>query len=443
MVLLPVCLFALLQIASGQNRRRVNVHVTFGDLEPCEAPPSGTCADFSITEDQVTDSLAKFREGSLKTSSPINYYGEWWKNFGTAEPIPGDFCVDGGDGANQTSTLQAYNGVDYTLAHNGQWIMGTYSTPAADCENYCSAVGGTTPPHMGTDFDIRYTPSFSLMPSSKNRQDISNSVGYAVDGVVIFSPFTFIRTVAAYDETLDTCGGHPAGGEYHYHGFSPCIHDEKGDQTGASISHSEIYGWAFDGFPIYGPYGYEDGNDASSLVVRVTGGYACTSNSSPCTTDAEKAIPENWAYSPSNEGMLDDCNGRWTKTPQFPNGMYVYVLNVQANGSPDFPGVPYCYQQASTQTSTSTTTVTTTTVTTTTVTTTTVSAVPTTTVTTTVAPTDPSCSAVDGIFGGNQWTDQRCSNRCGDASNCHLKCQQKCNDQCACNSRRLVASILV
>ena len=31
-------------------------------------------------------------------------------------------------------------------------------------------------------------------------------------------------------------------------------------------------------------------------------------------------------------------------TPEFPDGMYYYVLNANAAGTPDFPGVPYCVQ---------------------------------------------------------------------------------------------------
>merc|ERR1712228_980056 len=64
-----------------------------------------------------------------------------------------------------------------------------------------------------------------------------------------------------------------------------------------------------------------------------------------CTTDAERAVATNWAYDSStdtNAGKLDECNGRWTVTPEFPSGMYVYALNVDASGKPDFPGVPYC-----------------------------------------------------------------------------------------------------
>ena len=43
---------------------------------------------------------------------------------------------------------------------------------------------------------------------------------------------------------------HPANSEYHYHGYTPCLHGEVFATSGTA--HSKIYGWAFDGFPIYG-----------------------------------------------------------------------------------------------------------------------------------------------------------------------------------------------
>merc|ERR1712151_1126760 len=69
----------------------------------------------------------------------------------------------------------------------------------------------------------------------------------------------------------------------------------------------------------------------------------------------EKQTAGNWAYSSDNDGHLDDCNGRWTKTPEFPNGMYVYVLNVDSDGNVAFPGVPYCLQSGSDSSSSATT----------------------------------------------------------------------------------------
>eukprot|EP00930_Biecheleria_cincta_P038500 TRINITY_DN2643_c0_g1_i2.p1 TRINITY_DN2643_c0_g1~~TRINITY_DN2643_c0_g1_i2.p1 ORF type:complete len:439 (-),score=31.54 TRINITY_DN2643_c0_g1_i2:158-1393(-) len=324
-----------------------NVHVSFGDVASCVAP---ACADFTISQSEVTASLSGFTTyngGTIATPS-INYYGTWWKtNVGTSATVAADFCTSGA-GASQTATPTTFSGVTFT-ASNNQYTLGSYSVPSHDCENYCSAAGGTTPPLMETTFTQSYSKTFSMALSTKSRADVSNNVGWAVNGVYIYSPFTGISTVAPYDETLDTCNGHPANGQYHYHGFSPCLHSETAVQTGSSIPHSKIYGWAYDGFPIYGPYGYSDGSDSSSTVTRVTSGYACTSNGAACTTDAQKAVTANWAFASSN-GMLDDCNGRWTKTPEFPNGMYVYVLNINAAGSPEFPGVPYCTQSTSTGT---------------------------------------------------------------------------------------------
>ena len=129
------------------------------------------------------------------------------------------------------------------------------------------------------------------------------------DGVVIFSPFTGASTVAAYDEQLDTCAGHPANSVYHYHGYSPCLH---GEVFADATTHSKIYGWAFDGFPIYGPFGYTNATDTTSAITRITGSYECTDSGTTCTTNAQKAVTAtaNWAYS-SCAGHLDDCNGRY------------------------------------------------------------------------------------------------------------------------------------
>lgn len=316
--------------------------MNFGDVSSCTAPK---CDAFGVTAKHVAKSLKGFtkHKGRSLVTETVQYYGNWWKStVGVGQEVPENFCISGA-GAGQTSVSKSFTGVTFT-AGSGSYTLESASTPHHDVENYCSAEGSHTPPLIGTDFESLFSKTFAMAPSSRSRADISNEVGYAVNGVVIFSPFTGIGTVAAYDETLDTCNGHPAGGKYHYHGFSSCLHSESGLQTGSAVAHSKIYGWAFDGFPIYGPYGYSDGNDISSTIVRVTGGYICDA----CATNGQKAVKSNWVYDGS--GMLDDCNGRWTKTPEFPDGMYVYVLNIQSNGSPDFPGVPYCYQSTTTGT---------------------------------------------------------------------------------------------
>lgn len=80
-------------------------------------------------------------------------------------------------------------------------------------------------------------------------------VGMALNGVVFFNPFEMagLNAVEGYDEVwLDACCGHPQQtGVYHYHKYPTCVKSPFKD-TGAG--HSPIIGFAFDGFPVYGPY---------------------------------------------------------------------------------------------------------------------------------------------------------------------------------------------
>ena len=84
-------------------------------------------------------------------------------------------------------------------------------------------------------------------------------------------------------QTFDACIGHqPGNGTYHHHANPVCLRAQLGDnielvrstrsgdiykEKPAPWAHSPILGWAFDGFPIYGPYGYSDSKDAKSAVV--------------------------------------------------------------------------------------------------------------------------------------------------------------------------------
>ena len=50
---------------------------------------------------------------------------------------------------------------------------------------------------------------------------------------------------------LDECWGHPYSAQYHYHGYSwKCF-----PNTGSTREHSPLFGYALDGFGIYGPRG--------------------------------------------------------------------------------------------------------------------------------------------------------------------------------------------
>ena len=38
-----------------------------------------------------------------------------------------------------------------------------------------------------------------------------------------------------------------------------------------------------------------------------------------------------------NNGDLDEHNGRFAKTPEFPDGVYAYYATIDVNGNPEFP----------------------------------------------------------------------------------------------------------
>ena len=88
-------------------------------------------------------------------------------------------------------------------------------------------------------------------------------IGTAINGVVFFNPFEAggMNAVEGYSEVwLDSCCGHPSPtGMYHYHKYPSCVKSPFSDD---GKQHSPIIGFAFDGFPVYGPW------EASSLMAK-------------------------------------------------------------------------------------------------------------------------------------------------------------------------------
>jgi hypothetical protein len=75
-------------------------------------------------------------------------------------------------------------------------------------------------------------------------------IGIALNGVVFFNPFDAGSQDAS--SLMDSCCGHPnQDGLYHYHKYPICLNSPWSDQ---GTAHSPLIGFAFDGFPIYGPY---------------------------------------------------------------------------------------------------------------------------------------------------------------------------------------------
>ena len=92
--------------------------------------------------------------------------------------------------------------------------------------------------------------------------------------------------------------------------------------------HSPIIGWAYDGNPIYGAYGYTDKEDPNTQQKLLTSGYKLnTSNvfNRPIGF-SDGFFVEDYEY--TNSGDLDQNNGRFGKTPEFPNGVYAYFAPI-------------------------------------------------------------------------------------------------------------------
>ncbi|MFM7540015.1 MAG: YHYH protein, partial [Planctomycetota bacterium] len=87
--------------------------------------------------------------------------------------------------------------------------------------------------------------------TNSNRALPMGPIGVATNGVVFFNPFDHIANADAVWR-LDRCCGHPGPGqEYHYHKYPVCLNTPWLDD---GARHSPLIGFAFDGYPVYGPY---------------------------------------------------------------------------------------------------------------------------------------------------------------------------------------------
>lgn len=122
-------------------------------------------------------------------------------------------------------------------------------------------------------------------------------------------------------------------GEYHYHG-TPWEFIKKMEGKGM-----KQVGWAADGFPIYYKYGYKDATDSNSEIVELISSYQLKKGKRP--GNGVKVPDGNYdgTYVRDFEyieglGTLDKANGRFGVTPEFPEGIYYYVI------TDDFPSLP-------------------------------------------------------------------------------------------------------
>ena len=153
-----------------------------------------------------------------------------------------------------------------------------------------------------------------------------------------------------------TLGAHPQmQGAYHSHDKPYRLYAAT-----PTSQHSPIIGFAFDGYPVYGPYGYSLPLDATSAVTRMKSGYSLrnitTRTTLPYGVAASQTGPavsttyplgtycEDYEWLASNGGDLDKYNGRFCVTPEYPAGTYAYFVTIDAAGAAQFPyyiGIEY------------------------------------------------------------------------------------------------------
>ena len=123
-------------------------------------------------------------------------------------------------------------------------------------------------------------------------------------------------------------------GAYHYHGLPTGLLAHF-----AGAKTPVLVGWAADGFPIYGPYGYSDANARNSPLTKLRASWRVKSgarNGGP-GGNHDGSFVQDYEYVPGL-GNLDECNGRSGVTPEFPAGTYYYVL------TDSFPYIPRCFK---------------------------------------------------------------------------------------------------
>ncbi len=144
------------------------------------------------------------------------------------------------------------------------------------------------------DYSIPTVPTKAESPTDASL----GTIGVMISGAALFNPYegdgstvamasNFTVKNAKGEEVafLDSCNGHPTPmGQYHYHALPKCVTSQV-DTVGGP---SHIIGVAFDGYLIYGD------RDANGAVVT--------------------------------KDQLDACNGITSPTPEFPDGVYHYVL---------------------------------------------------------------------------------------------------------------------
>ena len=167
---------------------------------------------------------------------------------------------------------------------------------------------------------------------------------------------------------FDCSKGHPAMGNYHHHQNPSAfkldidvisdicnLYDAEGLYAINETQHSPLIGFAYDGFPIYGAYGYSN-VDGSGGIARMNSSYQLRDitvrNTHADGTSVDQGPDMDGDYflgyfredyefvtHPGEGDFLDVHNGRFSITPEYPDGTYAYFATVDENWNSTYPYV--------------------------------------------------------------------------------------------------------
>ena len=221
----------------------------------------------AFTEDDVLLGSTGF---SFRIAEPVTYFpnGIFYIDFGTDAAefgpfVPGQYYLSPEDIKVQRNYLIKWNQSDATNSpgeHHTDGHPMQFSTTQDGLLNggslYYNSTGASAAP--STDYENELQPLFIMNEDEtnriyyycKNHRYMSGYEGH--EGYMILDP-----TVEAHTPTNDYYIT-----DYYSGGASP-------DYSRHADGHSKILGMSYDGYPIYGPYGY----NSSGSVARETSGY--------------------------------------------------------------------------------------------------------------------------------------------------------------------------
>lgn len=202
------------------------------------------------------------------------------------------------------------------------------------------------PANTNATFDIPRNPQPA---SGAHTATGLGAIGVLVNGVGFFNMsdahsynnLNVWHNNAGYVEapSFDAAKGHPQQqGVYHNHEVPASLISE----LGGSDSNPVLIGFAIDGYPIFNDYAsLTPGGD----VVRMTSSYQLKTYSGGVRGNGGPNVAgqyqlgyfeEDYQYV-AGSGLLDQYNGAFVYTPQFPSGTYAYFATVDAAGAPAYP----------------------------------------------------------------------------------------------------------